>query len=163
MKAGKVLSTVCLIAHLISQSCKPKSNVNPTAYGQSKTANLLFAKSLADRYKNRPAGSEIISLSVHPGVINTNLSKNLGSSVVKFIFNTFIVDKSIPQGAATTVWASLCPELAEKNVAGSYCSDCSIAVPTTDQAQDVDGRNQVALWSLTEELIAAVTTTSTPK
>ena len=42
------------------------------AYGQSKLANLLFAKSFADRFKDK---SDLLSLSVHPGVINTNLGK----------------------------------------------------------------------------------------
>ena len=61
-----------------------------TAYGQSKTANLLFAKSLADRFKYRPAGREIISLSVHPGVIKTNLGRYMGKVQSEHILLAFI-------------------------------------------------------------------------
>ena len=50
------------------------------AYGQSKLANLLFAKSLADRFKEK--GLSHVSVSVHPGVINTNLTRYYNTLII---------------------------------------------------------------------------------
>ncbi len=51
------------------------------------------------------------------------------------------MDKSIPQGAATTVWACVSPTVdAERETyAGAYCADCAVAQPKTKEAKDVSG------------------------
>jgi NAD(P)-dependent dehydrogenase (short-subunit alcohol dehydrogenase family) len=72
-------------------------------YGDSKLANILFTRSLVKRLP-----SNVLAFSVHPGVIATNLSRSLGvpGSVYRFVGKLFL--KSIPQGAATTIYAATC-------------------------------------------------------
>ncbi len=67
-----------------------------SAYGQSKLANILFAKSLADQFEE--AKKHIKVMSVHPGVIATNLWKSMGYSgwIAKPLYN-LVSDKTIPQ------------------------------------------------------------------
>lgn len=122
------------------------------AYGQSKLANILFAKELADQ----TAGTQITACSVHPGVIQTNLWRStLLSGVLSPILNFFIADKTIPQGAATTVWACLSPSIAEAD-RGAYCKDCAPALPNA-AGQDEDKSVRKALWKVTAEQIAQAT------
>ena len=123
------------------------------SYGQSKLANLLFAKSLADRNKERGAGSEITSVSVHPGIISTGLHKNLGP-FGRFIYDWFASDKNIPQGASSTIYAMLCPQLTAEVHAGAYISDCKVAQPLCDAAVDLQGENRKLLWDASEKSLA---------
>jgi retinol dehydrogenase-13 len=111
------------------------------AYGQSKKANILFAKSLADQLKS----TQVCAVSCHPGVINTNLQRFL-PSFVSFLIGVLVTDKTIPQGAATTVYGCLCPDV----VAGSYLSDCAAIEPDAEAA-DTSGALRAALWKATEE------------
>ncbi|MGA9292742.1 MAG: SDR family NAD(P)-dependent oxidoreductase, partial [Ignavibacteriaceae bacterium] len=87
------------------------------AYGQSKTANALFAVAL-DR---RGFSNNIRSFSVHPGRILTDLSRYL-SDIEQAIGGEY---KSIEQGAATSIWCATSYELDGKG--GVYCMDCNIA------------------------------------
>jgi retinol dehydrogenase-12 len=127
------------------------------AYGQSKTANILFAKSLADKMAVGEASlsAKITALSVHPGVIATNLTRHIitdKNSFTHSAFKAFITDKTIGQGAATTLYACLAPELEEHG--GAYLSDCTIANDKlTSEALDKDCRKRVALWDITEQQI----------
>ena len=116
------------------------------AYGQSKAANILFAKGLADELK--AAGSNVLSVSLHPGVIGTPLWRH-GNRVLTWIIHKFILDKSIPQGASTSVYACL----AEGLPTGSYLSDCGVVSPNA-AAEDADGTARKALWDLSETLVA---------
>ncbi|XP_058202035.1 short-chain dehydrogenase TIC 32, chloroplastic-like [Rhododendron vialii] len=95
------------------------------AYGQSKLANILHANELAKRFKEE--GVEITANSVHPGVIATNLLRH--HSIVNGLFTTVvkIFVKSIPQGAATTCYVALHPQV--KGVSGEYFSDSNLAKP----------------------------------
>nr|WP_295784858.1 oxidoreductase [Rhodoferax sp.] len=104
------------------------------AYGQSKTANALFANALSRRLK--PSGGH--AFAVHPGGIFTPLQRHLGiaeqvrlgwinedgspSELAKAGF------KTTEQGCATTLWAATSPALSGKS--GVYCEDCDIAAPT---------------------------------
>ena len=115
------------------------------AYGQSKLANILFAKGLNDRLKDE--GSDIVSVSLHPGVIKTNLWRY--SNPFFQIATNLIADKNTEQGAATNVFCSLVESSYFKG--GEYCVDCSISTPTQN-GQDKIQRN--ALWTKTEKLIA---------
>lgn len=116
------------------------------AYGQSKGANILFAKGLADEL--RSAGSNILSVSLHPGVIKTNLWRH-NNRALTWILHRFILDKDIPQGASTSVYACL----AEGLPAGAYLADCAVSKPNP-ACQDEDGTARKALWDASERLIS---------
>ncbi|KAJ9555266.1 hypothetical protein OSB04_009880 [Centaurea solstitialis] len=93
------------------------------AYGQSKLANALHAKELSRRLKEE--GANVTVNSLHPGVIKTNLQRNQGfvASTISRVIYTFM--KNIPQGAATTCYVALHPQV--KGVSGEYFADSNIA------------------------------------
>ncbi|CAI9762424.1 unnamed protein product [Fraxinus pennsylvanica] len=119
---------------------------NWAAYGQSKLANILHAKELARRLKED--GAEITANSLHPGSITTNLFRYLGvfegviSTVGKFVF------KNIPQGASTTCYVALHPQV--KGISGEYFSDNNVAKPSS-KAADTDLSKK--LWDFSMDLI----------
>jgi len=116
------------------------------AYAQSKLANILFARGLHARLM-REEGNQITSLAVHPGVIGTDLWRHQGGWLRRFVMPLFLKDKTIPQGAATTLYACLAPEL-EGLKGGVYLSDCKITA-TSEAGRDsklIDG-----FWKVTEE------------
>lgn len=115
------------------------------AYGQSKAANILFAKGLADKLKE--AGSNVLSVSLHPGVIGTPLWRHNNWLLTKILLR-FITNKDVPQGAATSVYACLSGGLPP----GSYLSDCDIATPN-EACEDRDGSLRKALWALSDKLV----------
>merc|ERR1712087_588645 len=116
------------------------------AYGQSKAANILFAKGLADHLQ--AAGSNVLSVSLHPGVIRTPLWRH-GNRALTWLLHRFIIDKDVSQGAATSLYACL----ADGIPAGSYLSDCKVAMPN-EACEDASGSARKALWDLSERLIA---------
>ncbi|KAJ8437210.1 hypothetical protein Cgig2_012479 [Carnegiea gigantea] len=101
------------------------------AYGQSKLANILHANQLTKHLKDD--GVEITANSLHPGAINTNLFRHISwmNGVVRMM-GKFVL-KSVEQGAATTCYVALHPQV--KGVSGEYFSDCNLANPSK-QAQD---------------------------
>jgi len=67
--------------------------------------------------------------------------------------------KSVPQGAATSVWAAVIADAAE--IGGRYCEDCGVAQLTDDanamagvRAYAIDPARADALWSRSEELVS---------
>ncbi|KAK3360633.1 hypothetical protein B0T25DRAFT_132121 [Lasiosphaeria hispida] len=130
------------------------------AYGQSKTANMLTAVSLADKL----AGKGLLAFSLHPGVISTNLAghidwvadvaelravdKALGNKEGWSEFNY----KSQDQGVATTVFAAFSPALEAHN--GAYLQDSHIADPWTETVKPwATSRIEAErLWKLSEKL-----------
>ncbi|XP_043695294.1 short-chain dehydrogenase TIC 32, chloroplastic-like isoform X1 [Telopea speciosissima] len=117
-----------------------------TAYGQSKLANILHANELNRRLKEERV--DITANSLHPGVIATNLLRH--HSVLNGLFvsvGKFFV-KSIPQGAATTCYVALHPQV--KGVGGEYFSDSNIANPTS-LAKDTELAKK--LWEFSMSLI----------
>jgi NAD(P)-dependent dehydrogenase (short-subunit alcohol dehydrogenase family) len=91
-------------------------------YGQSKMANLLFAKSLARRFE----GTSRVAMAIHPGVIQTNLGRHMSSierGAMSLVNPLFL--KSIPQGAATQVFGAVHPKAA--TFSGEYLADCNRA------------------------------------
>jgi len=116
------------------------------AYGQSKLANVLFAKGLDDRLKG--TRKNILSVSLHPGVIRTNLWQYMPRLLRPF--TGLIADKTVEQGAATSMFCCL----ADSNVfsGGDYVVDCKVSAPN-DRGQDLDGRLRNALWDETEKMI----------
>ncbi len=115
------------------------------AYGDSKLANVLFAKALAKRL---PAGVEVFSL--HPGVIPTPLSRSMGAlgAVFRTVGKLFM--KTVEQGAATSIFAATAPQLAGQS--GAYLSDCRVAQPTKE-ALDPSLIDKV--WAQSEKAIRA--------
>lgn len=115
-----------------------------SAYGRSKLANLLFAKELARRL---PKGQ--VALSLHPGVIATNLTRHMNPLVqVMWKAATPLALKNEAQGAATQVWAAVHPDAAQHN--GAYLADCNVARPNRHGGDD---RLAARLWETTEGLL----------
>jgi NAD(P)-dependent dehydrogenase (short-subunit alcohol dehydrogenase family) len=133
------------------------------AYGQSKTANVLFSVGLEQRLTERG----VRSAAVHPGGIHTDLGRHMTpemridiQSRIKQSNPGGFEWKSVEQGAATTVWAATTPTLADS--AGVYCEDCNVAAPDRDgvaggvRASAVDPQRAAQLWERSEQLLAAV-------
>lgn len=124
------------------------------AYGQSKTANILFAVEL-DR---RGADEGVRAFSLHPGQVLTNLARHLSKEEIAS-FDALeedgrpIVDpdkgmKTPEQGAATSVWAATSPLLSGKG--GLYLEDCNVAPLHSGEA----GRKGVAHYAIDKDLAA---------
>ncbi|WKE67857.1 SDR family NAD(P)-dependent oxidoreductase [Streptomyces sp. WP-1] len=128
------------------------------AYGQAKTANVLFAVHL-DRL-GRDAGVRAFAL--HPGGILTPLQRHLAQE--EMIERGWIDEqgnllhpemfKTPQQGAATQVWAATSPQL--DGLGGLYLEDCDIAEP----APDTDDREGVKDWAIDPEQAARLWTLS---
>jgi hypothetical protein len=71
------------------------------------------------------------------------------ASLLNRILSGLITKKSIPQGAATTCWACVCPRVATPGMRGAYLADCGPAAPLTAQCRDEDGIESEALWNST--------------
>ena len=94
------------------------------AYGQSKIANLLFAKELQRRF----VGTKKTAYAVHPGVVATNLVRNLGPVLRRVLAATGpLFLKSVGEGAATEVFAAVNAKALP--LAGSYLSDSNVEKP----------------------------------
>ena len=119
-----------------------------TAYGQSKLANLLFAKHLAIRLPKRGQTAN----AVHPGVIRTNLQRHLGP-VMRTMFASVgpLFLKSVEQGAATQCYVAVHPATAA--ISGEYFADCNVAQPSRNGQ---DAALAAKLWEKTEEIIAGL-------
>jgi len=115
------------------------------AYGQSKTANILFTLGL----EHRLSGYGIHCFAVHPGVIATELSRHLSRDDFKAMAarapSGALTRKSVEAGAATSVWAATSPDLAGKG--GLYLEDVGIAEPA-----DEDRTKGVALHAIDQDL-----------
>jgi hypothetical protein len=106
---------------------------------------------------------------VHPGVIQTELSRHMTPEVLKQLMDRFnasqpagtppVQYKSIPQGAATSVWAGLVANA--EAVGGLYCEDCHVAerVPADSTLRTgvrpyaLDPKRAKALWAKSEEMV----------
>ena len=119
------------------------------AYGQSKTANVLFALGLDARGRDRSVQAN----SVHPGAILTNLGKHLTGDDIAALMapdedgNVAIPEFKTPeQGAAPAVWAATSPLLAGRG--GAYVVDCDVAPWAEDEesgGSDARGVKRYAL------------------
>jgi NAD(P)-dependent dehydrogenase (short-subunit alcohol dehydrogenase family) len=141
------------------------------AYGHSKTANILFAVEFDRRH--RDAG--IRATAVHPGGIATELGRYAFAEPGGFQklvdgINADLVAagqaptfklKTVPQGAATSVWAGTVA--AADAVGGRYCEDCHVAEVVTGETANaisagvrsyaLDPDRAKALWAKSEEMV----------
>jgi NAD(P)-dependent dehydrogenase (short-subunit alcohol dehydrogenase family) len=116
-------------------------------YGQSKFANLLFAKELGRRL----GGTRRTANAVHPGVIRTNLIRhNPVLNVAAAVFSPLFL-KTVAQGAATQVYVATWPGLA--NVSGEYFADCNTATPRADALSAATAKQ---LWEVSELIVAGL-------
>jgi NAD(P)-dependent dehydrogenase (short-subunit alcohol dehydrogenase family) len=98
------------------------------SYGQSKQCNVLYAKALEEKLRTDGFGTNVTAMSVHPGVIKTALWRNTAFSsnfIVSWFGDTFLMKKTIPQGASTTLFAALSPVTKSNDYRGAYCVDCN--------------------------------------
>ena len=116
------------------------------AYGQSKTANVLFAVHLDELAR----GQGVRAFSLHPGAILTPLGRHLQAEDLDAVMTLdasgqpVLPDfRSPEQGAATAVWAATSPELDGRG--GDYLEDCAIADVVPDGPQTTSGVRSYAL------------------
>ncbi len=134
------------------------------AYGQSKTANVLFAVGLEKRLGDKG----IHAYALHPGGIHTNLGRHMSPEDMADLIERIRKNaeasgqapqpfKTIPQGAATTCWVATAEEL--EGAGGLYCEDCHVADQDDEspgggvRSYAIDPDNAEKLWSLSEELV----------
>ncbi|RAL20120.1 short-chain dehydrogenase/reductase SDR [Lujinxingia litoralis] len=113
-------------------------------YGQSKLANLLFARELARKFE----GTKRTANAVHPGVINTNLTRHMHPFLTR-VFGLFesITLKSVAQGAATQCYVAVHPDVTQS---GKYFADCDVA-GTSRYGQDME--LAARLWDESERIV----------
>ena len=125
------------------------------AYGRSKTANVLFAVELDRRLRDRG----VRATAVHPGGIVTELGRHLTEETIASLQaargDRKMTWKSVPQGAATSVWAGFVAPASE--VGGRYCEDCAVSPVVEDQVQmpgvmgyALDAGSARRLWARSE-------------
>lgn len=115
------------------------------SYGQSKIANLLFAKELAQRFK----GTKKTANAIHPGVIATNLTRHM-NPVAQAVWSLLgpLVLKTVQQGAATQLYVATHP--AAGAVSGEYWADCNVAKPRREAE---DAALSQRLWDVSEKIV----------
>lgn len=116
------------------------------AYGQSKLANILFAKELAKRLE----GTGVAVNSLHPGVVKTELGRHMNATLRKYIVEPLFTPffKTPWEGAQTQIRLAVDPEL--ENVTGKYFSDCKEKTPSRDARND---ETATWLWNKSAELV----------
>src|SRR6202167_2605764 len=139
------------------------------AYGRSKTANILFAVAFDQRHRGRG----VRAAAVHPGGIRTELGRHMDAAQLQKMVDQMNQQlaaegkapfqwKTIPQGAATSVWAGFIAPADE--VGGCYCENCHVGTIVPDdavinaisegvRAYALDPDNAEALWQKSEELV----------
>jgi NAD(P)-dependent dehydrogenase (short-subunit alcohol dehydrogenase family) len=139
------------------------------AYGRSKTANILFAVGFDKRHRDRG----VRAAAVHPGTIRTELARHMDQSHIQEILDQWDRQlaaegkepfqwKTIPQGAATSVWAAAVAPANE--IGAQYCENCHVGHIVPDnvtltvgsegvRGYALDPTNAEALWKTSEELV----------
>ncbi|KAI9146713.1 Oxidoreductase calI [Paramyrothecium foliicola] len=101
-----------------------KTSYDPyVAYAQSKTANIYMANEIERRHGSR----HLHSTSLHPGVIQTSLTRHMSPDSFKGMEFLYPTMKSVEQGAATTVWAAV--GKVWQHDGGKYLVNCAVAEP----------------------------------
>jgi NAD(P)-dependent dehydrogenase (short-subunit alcohol dehydrogenase family) len=137
------------------------------AYGRSKTANILFAVEFDRRHRARG----VRATALHPGGIRTELDRHMQPGELQATVDRINTEltaegrpsfqfKTIPQGAATSVWAAVVAPAEE--VGGRYCEDCQVS-PVTEglispvspgvRSYALNPEHAKALWARSEEMV----------
>jgi len=137
------------------------------AYGRSKTANILFAVEFDRRHRGRG----VRATALHPGGINTDLGRHLQpgelEQMIAWVNAQLEAEgkpsfqwKTVPQGAATSVWAAFVAPA--EDVGARYCENCQVSEasdgligPTSPgvRAYALDPEHATALWAKSEEMV----------
>jgi NAD(P)-dependent dehydrogenase (short-subunit alcohol dehydrogenase family) len=139
------------------------------AYGRSKTANILFSVGFDRRHRKRG----VRAAAVHPGGIYTELGRHMEVAQRQAMIDRMneqlaaegkgpFQPKSIPQGAATSVWAGVVASADE--IGGRYCENCHVGSIVPDHATisaisegvrgyALDPNTAEALWKKSEKLV----------
>ncbi|GBQ95657.1 oxidoreductase [Gluconacetobacter liquefaciens] len=175
MKSGARLVNLASAGHRFADVDLDDPNFERTpyepfvAYGRSKTANILFAVAFDARHRARG----VRATAVHPGGIMTELVRHMGAGEIEAMMAQInerataegkppFQFKTIPQGAATSVWAGVVADA--DAVGGHYCEDCHVSAVVPDdstsglmdggvRAYAVDPARAEALWAESEELV----------
>jgi NAD(P)-dependent dehydrogenase (short-subunit alcohol dehydrogenase family) len=175
IRAGGRLISLSSAGHRISNVDLQDPNFERTpydplvAYGRSKTANILFAVAFDQRHRKRG----VRAAAVHPGVIQTELGRYMDPSLLQNLIQQIDKQltakgkgpfqwKTIPQGAATSVWAGAVAPADE--IGGKYCENCHVGHIAPDHATitgvsegvrgyALDSKNAEALWKKSEALV----------
>jgi NAD(P)-dependent dehydrogenase (short-subunit alcohol dehydrogenase family) len=138
------------------------------AYGRSKTANILFAVEFDRRHRDRG----VRATAVHPGGIKTELDRHMQDGELEALVAQIneqlaaeghppFAFKTVPQGAATSVWAGAVAEA--DAIGGRYCENCHVTTNVTDgmispvsegvRPYALDTDRAAALWAKSEEMV----------
>ena len=137
------------------------------AYGRSKTANILFAVEFDRRHRE----SGVRATALHPGGIKTELGRYMQPDELDKLVAQINAQlaangqppfqwKTVPQGAATSVWAAFVARAEE--VGGRYCENCQVSEITEGLISPVspgvrpyalDPEHAKALWAKSEEMV----------
>jgi NAD(P)-dependent dehydrogenase (short-subunit alcohol dehydrogenase family) len=139
------------------------------AYGRSKTANILFAVAFDKRHRSRG----VRAAAVHPGAVQTELARHMSADATQRLVDQIkqrvaaggkgpFQFKTIPQGAATSVWAAVVAPADE--VGGQYCENCHVGKIVPDDvtitavsegvcSYALNPKNAEALWKKSEEMV----------
>ena len=171
MKSGARLVNLSSAGHRFADVDLDDPNFERTpytefgAYGRSKTANILFAVEFDRRHKARG----VRATAVHPGGIMTELGRHMTPELREAMMKSIeeankaagapaFKFKTIPQGAATSVWSGFVASADE--VGGKYCEDCHVAALTDNpaarggvRAYALDPDRAKALWAKSEEMV----------
>ncbi|MEQ5839508.1 SDR family NAD(P)-dependent oxidoreductase [Paraburkholderia acidicola] len=139
------------------------------AYGRAKTANILFAVAFDQRHRARG----VRAAAVHPGGIQTELGRHMDPNQMTKLVDTINTQlasegkgpfqfKTVPQGAATSVWAAVVASA--EDIGGKYCENCHVSHAVADDViitpvsegvkrYALDTANAEALWRKSEEMV----------
>jgi NAD(P)-dependent dehydrogenase (short-subunit alcohol dehydrogenase family) len=175
LRSGSRLINLASSGHRYSNADLDDPNFERTpyepflAYGRSKTANIQFAVAFDERHRQRG----VRAAAVHPGGIQTELTRHLDPSRIQSIveqLNQQLANegkppfqfKTIPQGAATSVWAGVAARADE--IGGKYCENCHVGHIVADdvtisaisegvRGYALDSKLAAALWKKSEEMV----------
>src|ERR1700757_5178109 len=175
MRAGSRLINLASSGHRFSDVDLEDPNFERTpyepfvAYGRSKTANILFAVAFDERRRERGVRAS----AVHPGGIQTELARHLDPTRIESMIEQMNKQlaaegkapfqwKTIPQGAATSVWAGVVAPA--EDVGGKYCENCHVGHVVADdvainpisegvRGYALDSTIAAALWKKSEEMV----------
>jgi len=137
------------------------------AYGRSKTANILFAVAFDRRHKGRG----VRATALHPGGIKTELGRHMAPDELDMLVAQINAQlaangeppfqwKTVPQGAATSVWAAFA--VPAEQIGGNYCENCQVSdindgfispVSPGVRSYALDPEHAEALWDKSEEMV----------